>query len=85
MNRLTNPCGVLTTLLLAVSCLIIPPMAAQTILIDSSFTSDSEIFPFQQNDTIYGLSISGSVTLSSDTSLVRVILSDNAGHEWMVY
>jgi hypothetical protein len=85
MKRLTNPCGVLTTLLIAVSCLIILPMAAQTILIDSTFTSDGEIFPFQQNDTIYGLSISGSVTLSSDTSLVRVILTDEAGHEWMVY
>jgi hypothetical protein len=61
------------------------PMQAQTILIDSTFTSDGEIFPFGPNDTIYGLSISGSVTLSSETSLVRVILTDNAGNEWMVY
>jgi len=58
---------------------------AQTIVIDSTFTSDGEIFPFSQNDTIYGLSISGTVTLSSDTSLVRVILSDTSGNEWMVY
>lgn len=85
MKRLAHPCGVLTALLIAVSCLIIPPMAAQTILIDSTFTTDGEIFPFQSNDTIYGLSISGSVSLSSDTSLVRVILTDDAGHEWMVY
>jgi hypothetical protein len=60
-------------------------MTAQTIYIDSTFTTDGEIFPFEPNDTIYGLSISGSVTLSSDTSLVRVILTDEAGQEWMVY
>ncbi len=60
-------------------------MKAQTIQIDSLFISDGEIFPFAPNDTIYGLSISGSVTLLSDTSLVRVILTDNSGNEWMVY
>jgi hypothetical protein len=60
-------------------------MKAQTIQIDSTFTTDGEIFPFSPNDTIYGLSISGSVNLHSDTSLVRVILTDNAGNEWMVY
>jgi hypothetical protein len=60
-------------------------MQAQTIQIDSTFTTDGEIFPFGSNDTIYGLSISGHVALSSDTSLVRVILTDNSGNEWMVY
>lgn len=61
------------------------PIKAQTIIIDSTFTQDGIIFPFNQNDTIYGLSISGSVELFSDTSLVRVILSDQNGNEWMVY
>jgi len=60
-------------------------MKAQTIQIDSTFTADAEIFPFFPNDTIYGLSISGSVALYSDTSLVRVILTDNSGNKWMVY
>jgi len=60
-------------------------MRAQTIQIDSTFTADGEIFPFSPNDTIYGLSITGSVSLFSDTSLIRVILSDNSGIEWMVY
>jgi len=58
---------------------------AQTIVIDSTFSSYGEILPFSQNDTIYGLSISGSINLFSDTSLVRVILSDTVGNEWMVY
>jgi hypothetical protein len=60
-------------------------MTAQTIQIDSIFTTDAEIFPFEPDDTIYGLSISGSVNLNSDTSLVRVILTDDAGNEWMAY
>jgi len=61
------------------------PAKAQTIIIDSTFTEDGIIFPFSQNDTIYGISISGEVELFSDTSLVRVILSDQNGNEWMVY
>jgi hypothetical protein len=60
-------------------------MKAQTIQIDSVFSVDGEIFPFSPNDTIYGLSISGHVSLYSNTSLVRVILTDNSGQEWMVY
>jgi len=85
MNTSTPPRWILATLILAFSCFICLPMKAQTIHIDSLFTSDGEIFPFEPNDTIYGLSISGSITLLSDTSLVRVILTDNNGNEWMVY
>lgn len=71
--------------MLAVNFIFFSPVQAQNIHIDSLFTSDGEIFPFGPNDTIYGLSISGYVALSSDTSLVRVILTDNSGNEWMVY
>ena len=58
---------------------------SQSISIDSTFTSDGEIFPFSQVDSIYGLSLSGHVTLNSDTSLVRVILVDENFDEYMVY
>ncbi len=58
---------------------------SQTISIDSTFTSDAEIFPFNQNDTINGLRISGSVTLNSDTSLVRVIFTDDLYDEYMIW
>ena len=75
----------LTLLTIAFSYLIITPIKAQSIKIDSIFSSDAEIFPFSPNDTIYGLSISGSIVLNSDTSLVRVILTDISGQEWMVY
>jgi hypothetical protein len=76
---------VLAIFIMAICCQFSSKMIAQTIEIDSLFTADGEIFPFGPNDTIYGLSISGHVTLSSDTSLVRVILTDNSGQEWMVY
>ena len=72
-------------LIIALSMGFTSATMAQTIQIDSTFTADGEIFPFGQVDTIYGLSISGSVQLLSDTSLVRVILTDSNGNEWMVY
>jgi C1A family cysteine protease len=58
---------------------------AQTIDLNTTFTDDTIIYPFSHYDIIYGLSITGSVELDSDTSLVRVILSDQDGNEWMVY
>ena len=58
---------------------------SQTITIDSTFTSDGEIFPFSQLDSIYGVSLSGHITLNSDSSLVRVILFDENYDEYMVY
>jgi hypothetical protein len=60
-------------------------LISQTINIDSTFTADAEIFPFSPDDTITGLSISGSIELNSDTSLVRVILVDEDYNEYMVY
>ena len=58
---------------------------AQTIIIDSTFTSDAVIHPFGPNDTLYSLKISGSLTLNSDTSLVRVIVGNEDSLEYMVY
>jgi hypothetical protein len=60
-------------------------VSSQNIIIDSTFTSDGEIYPFSPNDTIYGLSVSGTIELYSDTSLVRVILVDEDYNEFMVY
>ena len=66
-------------------CVFNDNLQSQTINIDSTFTTDAEIFPFSPNDTITGLSISGSIELNSDTSLVRVILVDEDYNEYMVY
>jgi hypothetical protein len=72
-------------LFLAFCCIILYPVNAQTIQIDTTFTTDGEIFPFTDVEIIYGISINGSILLGSDTSLVRVILKDDQGQEWMVY
>jgi hypothetical protein len=48
-------------------------MKAQTIQIDSTFTADGEIFPFENIEIISGLSAGGEVDLNSDTSQVRII------------
>ena len=58
---------------------------AQTIVIDSTFTNDAIIEPFGPNDTLYSLKISGSLTLNSDTSLVRVVVGNEDSLEYMVY
>ena len=62
-----------------------PAVQSQTILIDTTFTTDGEIYPFSQNDTAYGIRMSGDIVLNSDTSLVRVIFSDTNYNEYMVY
>jgi len=36
-------------------------------------------------DTIYNLQLSGNISLQTDTSLVRVILADSLGEEFMVF
>jgi len=59
-------------------------MKSQTIQIDSTFTTDAEIFPFENLELISELLIEGDVELSSDTSLVRVILEDENGFRYMV-
>ncbi|MBP6870655.1 MAG: hypothetical protein KBC43_01490 [Bacteroidales bacterium] len=83
MITFAPPYGILTLMLLALSCMFCMTVKAQSVQIDSTFTTDSEIFPFETGDTIYGLSISGTVQLFSDTSLVRVILTDIYGNEWI--
>jgi hypothetical protein len=55
------------------------------ISIDTIFITDGEIYLFTQNDTAYGIKLSGDIVLNSDTSLVRVIFSDTDYNEYMVY
>ncbi len=58
---------------------------AQTIIIDSTFTSDGEIYPFDTTQAIYGLTVDCSIQLNSDTSLVRIIMVDTNYDEYMLY
>ncbi|HPI85008.1 MAG TPA: C1 family peptidase, partial [Bacteroidales bacterium] len=84
MKIFAPPYGILAILFLALSFLIVAPMKSQTIQIDSTFTTDAEIFPFENLELISELLIEGDVELSSDTSLVRVILEDENGFRYMV-
>jgi Papain family cysteine protease/Secretion system C-terminal sorting domain len=70
---------------LTISLFLCLGLNAQTITIDSTFTTDGEIFPFSTNDTIHGLSISGNVVLNCDTSLVRVLFIDTNYNQYMIY
>ncbi len=71
--------------LLIMICALYNKSYAQTIVIDSTFSSNAEIFPFNQDDTIYGLGITGNITLYSDTSLVRVIFINSDFEEYLLY
>ena len=57
-----------------------------TIEINQTFTTSVEIFPFDKKvSKIYGLAVSGNVTLNNDNSVVRVILLDQKFNEYLVY
>jgi hypothetical protein len=58
---------------------------SQEISIDSTFKSSFEIFPFNQIDKIGGINVEGEVYLNSDTSLVRLILEDDDGFQYMIF
>jgi len=61
-----------------------PPEFNDSIVINQNFTSDTEIFPFT-GQTLYGIGINGNITFNSDWSLVRIIISNSAGLEYMIY
>ena len=56
----------------------------QSIIVDTTITSDCEIYPFSTIDTLQGLSFSGSVVLNSDSSLVRIVYIDGNNYEWLL-
>jgi hypothetical protein len=57
---------------------------SQEIQISSIFTSDTVLFPFDQIDMVSSMTIEGEVHLHHDTSLVRVILEDDYGYQYMI-
>ena len=55
-----------------------------TITINESFTYDTTI-SLSCYQSIYGIGVSGNIQFYSDTSLVRIIVADTTGLEYMVY
>ena len=64
-----------------------PTIATQPtiIKIDKLFSASQVVWEFAKADRIYSLSISGSLELHGDNSLVRVILVRDDLHEYLIY
>jgi hypothetical protein len=60
------------------------PVFNNTVNINQNFTSDSEIFPFN-GQILYGIGINGNIIFNSDSSLVRVIIRNSSGLEYLIY
>lgn len=78
-------------LLLLLCCILsltawsIAPHVPRISSISGTYTSTQTLFPFLGNHNLHALAISGSVTLNSDTSLVRVIMHDINGKSYLLY
>ncbi len=58
----------------------------ETIEINQTFTSTSEIFPFSEDlMRIFGLALNANFSLENDNSIIRVILIDKNYNEHLVY
>jgi hypothetical protein len=81
----------INSLMVTVMVMLLPFLSnAQytTFPIGNTFTSDTVLHPFNQNYYSYGLNITGSVHLNSDSSMVRVVLfsvNNNEPFEYLVY
>ncbi|MDD3130399.1 MAG: C1 family peptidase [Bacteroidales bacterium] len=60
------------------------PVFDQSISIGQTFTTDTELFPFN-GQTLYGAGVNGNITFNSDSSLVRIIVGNGTGLEYMIY
>ncbi len=58
---------------------------SQDIEFDLTFTGDTVLYPFENIETISELTMDGDVELYSDTSLVRLILEDENGYQYMIF
>lgn len=66
-------------LLLATVCL------GNTITINQTYSYYTEITPFNGINNASSITMSGNVVLNSDTSLVRILLIDNVGEEYLLF
>ena len=74
-----------TFLILSVIMFLNFRASAQIILVDSTFSQDSEFYPFFSLDNITGLSIDADIELNNDTSLVRVVLVTDDNKNFLIY
>ncbi|MEI7463278.1 MAG: hypothetical protein WCK03_02665 [Candidatus Taylorbacteria bacterium] len=60
------------------------PLSTSGINVNKTFTQNG-VYPLSIGKPVYGLQIAADTYLSSGTSLVRVILTDNRGNEYLVF
>jgi len=60
------------------------PVFDNTISINQTFTTHSEIYPFS-GDQMYGIGVNGTITFTSDTSIFKIIIKDAQGLEYLIY
>ncbi len=60
------------------------PVFDNTTAINQTFTTHSEIFPFN-GTSMYGVGISGSITFTSDTSIIKIILRDSLDVDYLIF
>ena len=53
--------------------------------IDKSFTVSQQVYVFSGDQKIYGLTVSGSGKLHGADGLIRIILVDSDGRQWLAY
>lgn len=58
---------------------------AKTINVNQTYNHYVELTPFSSVSNASSVTITGSVSLNSDTSLVRILLIDNVGEEYMLF
>ena len=75
---------ILVLFIFAVSTYSQTPVFNNTIGVKQTFNSDTQIYPFN-GQTLYGIGITGNIVFNSDSSLVRIIIGDNSGNEYMIY
>ncbi|MCK9219728.1 MAG: hypothetical protein M0P47_06745 [Bacteroidales bacterium] len=74
------------TLALILGLALLPRAAyAQEITINQNFSTDTVFNPFTIGETVYSLEITGSVSLMSDSSLVRVLVKDDYGYYYLLF
>jgi len=60
------------------------PVFDQTISVNQTFSTDSEIYPFTGSN-MYGVGVNGSITFTDDDAVVKIILRDASNYDYLIY
>ncbi|MBE9466970.1 MAG: hypothetical protein IMY72_01460 [Bacteroidetes bacterium] len=75
----------LLILLLNCICILLNAQINKSIVVHQNFTTDKELFIFGKISKITGVCISGKAQLNDNNSLIRVVLVDNSGNEYLIF